>query len=307
MSVAPVQRDVRDEDDLDALHAGWAPWFGQESTRAMFAAPSDIPSAMLVAEEGGRLVGYAHAVGGGVCDGHRGMGHVFVRPQHRGRGIGRALFEAVLEVCSADRVPGVQLTLDGDDAGTRRLAEAHGLVVRGLHLESELDLTDLERLRPLAGRSSAPDVTVAALPDEASDDDWQAFHGQFVRLMADAPDSAGGAEPIPYAVMRAALPESWQVMGAWRDGVMVGFTAVVVRNTAERRLNTMMTGIDRELRGHGVATCLKVTQAFALAEAGWRVLVTQNMEGNEAILAANRRMGFRPAGGYHNLTYDHPR
>jgi hypothetical protein len=49
---------------------------------------------------------------------------------------------------------------------------------------------------------------------------------------------------------------------------------------------------------------LKTAQALALRDAGWRTIVTQNMDGNDAILAANRRLGFRRTAGYRDVVYD---
>jgi GNAT superfamily N-acetyltransferase len=299
-------RDARDDDDLDLLHQGWAPWFGEVMSRKMFAAtPADVPKRMLVAEDAGELAGFALAVGAGIADGHRGLADVYVAPAHRRRGIGTALLDQVRATCTPDRVPGIRVQADADDATSRAVAEAHGFRLHGLHLESELDLSDLDRLRDLA--AGPDDVTFAPLPEDTDDADWHAFHDQFLRLMQDAPDSASGSDPMPYEVFRAALPEPWQVHGAWVDGRMVGFTCVMQRDPVGRRVNTMLTGVDRDQRGRGLSTALKVSAAFALAERGWRAVVTQNMEGNAPILAANRRMGFRPAGGYVDLVWDYPR
>jgi L-amino acid N-acyltransferase YncA len=299
-------RDARDDDDLDEIHQGWAPWFGEEMTRTMFAAtPDDVPRRMLVAEVDGALAGFALALGAGIADGHRGLASVYVVPRLRRRGVGAALLEEVLATCTPERVRGIRVQADADDATSRAVAEAHGFRLHGLHLESELDLTDLDRLRDLA--DGPEDVTFAPLADDASEADWRRFHDHFVRLMADAPDSASGSEPMPYEVFRAALPEPWQVHGAWVGGRMVGFTCVMQRDPVRRRLNTMLTGVEREQRGRGLSTALKVAQAFALAERGWRAVITQNMEGNAAILAANKRMGFRPAGGYVDLVLDFTR
>ena len=299
-------RDARPDDDLDALHAGWAPWFGEELGRKMFAAtPDDVPQRMIVAEVDGEPVGFSLAVGAGIADGHRGLASVFVAPDHRRRGIGTALLDQVRATCSAERVPGIRVQADVDDATSRAVAEAHGFRLHGLHLESELDLTDLDRLRDLA--SGPGDVVLAPLPPDATETEWHAFHDHFERLMKDTPDAAEGSDPMPYVVLRAALPEPWQVHCAWIDGRMVGFTCVMQRDPVRRRLNTMLTGVDRDQRGRGLATALKVSQAFALAERGWRTVVTQNMEGNDAILAANRRMSFRPSGGFVDLVWDYPR
>jgi mycothiol synthase len=299
-------RDVRADDDLDSLHRGWAPWFGEEMNRKMFAAtPAEVPKRMMVAEVDGVPVGFALAVGAGIADGHRGLASVYVVPTHRRRGVGTALLDEVRATCTPARVPGIRVQADADDTMSRAVAEAHGFRLHGLHLESELDLTDLDRLRDVA--AGPDDLVLAALADDATETDWRTFHDHFERLMEDTPDAAAGSERMPYEVFRAALPEPWQVHGAWVHGRMVGFTCVMQRDQVGRRLNTMLTGVDRDQRGRGLATALKVAQAFALAERGWRTLVTQNMEGNDAILAANRRMGFRPAGGHVDLVWDYPR
>ncbi len=297
-------RPARDDDDLDALHAGSSHWIGAGVIRALFGADDGAPKALLVAEVDGVPAGCASAVGAGIADGRRGIGEVYVLPGHRGRGVGTALWRAVLEVCTPARVPGVAVRVDPADESSLAIAQAHGLVPRGLHLESELDLAAVEHLRPLAHAPRAADIEIRPLPDDATEQDWRSFHVVYNRLFADAPDVADGAEPMPYNVLRAVLVEPWQVTGAWREGELVGLTVVVVRDTAAGRLNTWFTGVAPQVRGLGLSTALKSAQALALAEAGWRVVVTQNMEGNDAILAANRRLGFVPTVGSRDLTFD---
>jgi RimJ/RimL family protein N-acetyltransferase len=109
---------------------------------------------------------------------------------------------------------------------------------------------------------------------------------------------------MPYAVIRAIISEPWQVMGAWSGDTLVGLTAIAVRDPARGRLNTWFTGVEREHRGNGLATALKTAQAFAVREAGWRTIVTQNLEGNDAILAANERLGFQRGAGLRDVVYD---
>lgn len=299
-------RPARDGDDLDALHEGCGSWIGADLIRGLFAADDGAPKQMLVAEVDGVPAGFASAVGAGIADGRRGLGHVYVLPQHRRRGVGGALWQGVLEVCTPARVPGIALHADADDDTSLDVARAHGLVPGSLHHESVLDLGAVERLRPLASAPLAAGVEIRTLPEDATEDDWHAFHEVFTRLFADAPDVAAGAEPMPYAVLRAVIVEPWQVTGAWRAGELVGLTAIVVRDRGAGRLNTWFTGVEREARGLGLATALKSAQAVALAESGWRSITTQNMEGNDAILAANRRLGFVTTAGTRDLTYDFP-
>jgi mycothiol synthase len=297
-------RRANDDDDLDALNAGSLSWIGQGLLRAMFAASVDVPLALLVAEADGEPAGFASTVGHGFGDGRRGLAYVYVQPARRGKGIGTALWQEVLQVCTPERVPGVMSQLDAADTTSIDVLLAHGWQLKGLHHESELDLAGIDHLDALRHLPETAAVTLAPLPDDTSEDDWRAFGQVYDRLMRDAPDVAEGAEDMPYPVMRAVIAEPWQVMGAWEGDRLVGLTAIAVRDPTRGRLNTWFTGVDRDHRGRGLATALKTAQAFAVRDAGWRTIVTQNMEGNDAILAANERLGFERGLGLRDIAYD---
>jgi GNAT superfamily N-acetyltransferase len=127
----------------------------------------------------------------------------------------------------------------------------------------------------------------------------------FHRLVRDAPDNADGSEDMAYDALRSVLAEPWQVFGAWAGDRLVGLTCVIVRDPAAGVLNTMLTAVDRDRRGLGLATALKASHALALRDAGWSRVVTQNMEGNVAILACNRTLGFVPVLSKRDLAFDY--
>ncbi len=297
-----VVRAARDDDDLDALNEGNPSWFGAVEMRRVFAAaPPDLPAGMYVAELDGEPIGYGSAVAAGVSDGHRGMAAVFVPSRHRRRGAGGALWREVLALCSPDHVPGVMLGAAADDEASVQVAQAHGLRAGGLHLESTLDLTALRSaLRPPSG------IELRPLPPDADEPAWREVWHMFNRLGQDAPDSADGSEEMPWEVFRAFIAEPWHTMLAWDGDTMVGLTVVAVRDAERRSLNTMLTAVERAYRGRGLSTGLKSAHAHALAALGWRSIITQNMEQNAPILAANVRLGFAVTGGSRDLIYDHP-
>jgi GNAT superfamily N-acetyltransferase len=297
-------RPARDDDDLDALNEGSLSWIGQGLLRALFSASEDVPAALLVAEVGGEPVGFASAVGHGYGDGRRGLGYVYVLPAHRRQGAGAALWRSVLAICTPERVPGVKSQLDAADTTTIDLLIAHGWQTKGLHHESELDLSGLDGLEELRVPENGSGITLAPMADDAGEDTWHAFGDAHDRLMRDTPDFSEGAEDMPYPVLRAVIAEPWQVMCAWAGDRLVGFTAIAVRDPARGRLNTWFTGVERDQRGRGLSTALKAAQAFAVRDAGWRTIVTQNMEGNDAILSANDRLGFRRGAGLRDVVHD---
>ncbi len=298
-----IVRTARDDDDLDELNAGNPVWMSQELLRASVAAAGETPIGLWVATLDDVPAGFAAANGSGTSDGHRGGAYLYVRPGFRRHGVGTALWTSVLEICTPERVNGVLVQLDANDLVSRDVALAHGLEAGNLHLESRLSLQPSKKLESLA-KATSEGLTVRTLGPDASEADWQEFAEVFNRLYLETPDQAGGSDPVPYPILRSLLPEPWQVMAAWRGERLVGFTSVMVRNGRERTLNTLLTGVERDQRGSGLSTVLKANHALSLGAAGWRSLITHNMEGNEPILASNRRLGFEPAGGVLDLLYD---
>jgi GNAT superfamily N-acetyltransferase len=299
-------RPAGPDDDLDILNDGNTVWSGAQVTRDAFAAGGTAPMGMVVGELDGRPVGYSHAVGAPITSGFRGMGHVYVLPSFRGRGVGTALWRAVLGVCSVDRVPGVGAQIDADDAVSGQIVTDHGGTLARLHIQSELDLDALDPATVKVRTRLGDDVELALLPNDTDESRWQQFADLFFRLSRDTPDWGEGSEDMPYEVLRSMVAKPWQVMIAWDGERMIGFTAVFVRDGDRRTLNTLLTAVDGDYRGHGVATAMKSAHALELRDRNWKVLVTQNMEGNEPILASNRRLGFRASRRIRDVTYDNP-
>jgi len=290
------------------MNVGNPAWMGAAMMRQLFAASGEVPSGAFIAEVDGEPIGYGDFAAIAVLDGHRAPATVYVPPSRRGQGAGKALWAAVLEMCTPERVSGVMVSADADDAQSLDIALAHGLHSGGIHIESELDLTglDMDRMQQLS--SARSNLTISPLLDVADEETWQDFAVLHDRLTSDTPDRAAGAESMSYAVIRTFLPEPWQVMGAWNGDEMVGFTSVSVRDSSAsaRILNTHLTGVLSDYRGRGIATALKATHALALHRAGWKRIRTQNMDGNLPILASNKTLGFQRARALLDLTYDHP-
>jgi GNAT superfamily N-acetyltransferase len=299
-------RPATEKDDLDALNVGNRAWMGAATLRRLFAAAERGSCGSFIAEIDGEQVGYGDYAAIPVMDGHRAPASVYVKPAQRGKGVGYVLWESVLGECTPDRVSGVMLTADADDIHSVNEALRHGFQLGGVHIESELDLIgmDFSLMRNRAGASSG--LSIHTLPDDADNAMWHQFALLQEQVERDTPDRAAGAEPAPYPVLRAFLEEPWQVMGAWNENELVGFTAVSVQNTPSRKLNTFLTGVLPAYRGKGVATALKSSHALALAQAGWRTIRTQNMDVNVPILASNKTLGFRQVCRLRDLTFDHP-
>ena len=302
MQASPFSiRPVGNDDDLDELHFGNPAWMGASLTRELVANSGDALLVFTVAVAGRRLVAYAEGFlprqGNPSMQGRCAL---WVRPDARGQGIGTALWNELRQVGAARGAKSLTSSIDPHDE--RAIAWLTGIrgLTGALHLESRLDLGD-----NLSSTGFPPGITIDTLGDNPSEHDWQETYAAHVRLAKEPPDARDHPASIPYQIYRTLIAEPWQVATArTSDRSIVGLTSVFVRSERDRSVNTMLTAVNREWRGKGLAAALKTTHAITLRDAGWRSIVTQNMEGNDRILAVNRRLGFQPSRSTLDALYD---
>lgn len=237
------------------------------------------------------------------ADGY-GVGALNVRPDARRQGLGTVLFEATVDAVRG-RVPGIQYNHGADDAPGAAAAAAWGLRETGRHQESVLDLTSLDRAA-FQAKAVGAGVRIEQLPpfSEIDDRTWHDLYAFVAARSREAPDAVGG-ESLPYDEFRAMVTQPWMLLTARDDaGDHLGVTLVMDHAAKPRGMNTFFTGVVAEARGRGIATALKCRQALVMADHGMTSLTTQNMEGNEPILAANRTLGFVPDFVYVDVVLD---
>jgi GNAT superfamily N-acetyltransferase len=232
-----------------------------------------------------------------VAAGGRGFAIVHVLLPHRRLGVGSALREAAEDAARGQR-PGLIYSYVEGETDSEAAVRAWGLPEVGRHHESVLDLTTIDRAA-FESRATASGVSIDQLPvaemDEAA---WRSIHAFTEARFGEAPDSADGGGDFPYAAFRDMVSEPWMLLTASEGGELCGVTQVIARPGDEDAVNTFFTGVAPTARGRGIATALKSRHALVLAERGSSRVFTQNMEGNDAILAANRTLGFVRASGY---------
>lgn len=104
----------------------------------------DPDAAVLVADEGGGVIGYAYAAVEGYdymsLRGPAGVLHdVIVNPGHRGRGVGRLLLHAALEFLRSRGVPRVVLSTAERNGAAQRLFASAGFRRTMIEMTRELD------------------------------------------------------------------------------------------------------------------------------------------------------------------------
>jgi ribosomal protein S18 acetylase RimI-like enzyme len=104
----------------------------------------DPDKAVLVADDNGDVIGYAYAVVEGydymALRGPAGVLHdVIVAPEHRGRGVGRLLLDAMLEFFRSRGVPRVVLSTAERNEAAQRLFASMGFRRTMIEMTHELD------------------------------------------------------------------------------------------------------------------------------------------------------------------------
>ncbi|MDP9183341.1 MAG: GNAT family N-acetyltransferase [Actinomycetota bacterium] len=300
-------RAVAEHDDLDVINSGNVLWKGAgQELRTVASVPAERGEAVvLVAEVSGQPVGCAVGILAPAAAFGYGMARIYVQPTARRQGAGSALFDVVCERGRNRGLAGLMVLVPDSEPAGLAAAQRRGLVDHGHHIESALALAELdprvERREP--ARAAALGVSLEPLADDADEQAWRELYAFFVERLNEAPDSREGGGNMPYEVFRSFAVEPWQIYVAREAGTgrAVGVTSLMPRTDAPARLNTLFTGVHPDSRGQGLSVALKTAHACRVRDAGWNEILTQNMDGNYAILAVNRRLGFRPVGGCRDL------
>jgi RimJ/RimL family protein N-acetyltransferase len=210
-----------------------------------------------------------------------------VLTEARGRGLGRELWELAERRVAELGVERVNADAVGDQGGERFLfargfEQERTVVVSAVDPRSVAAVpeppagyrlvpfadADLERLHRL-DREVSGDTPGEEEEYEHSFEEWR-------RELVGHPDFAAGGS---FAVLHGDEPVGWSVLST---------------DLASGRGRNEGTGVARHHRGRGLATSAKLAQLRWAAEAGIERVITDNDEGNAAMLAINRRLGYEP-------------
>lgn len=218
-----------------------------------------------------------------------------VRPAWQGRGVGKALYDALCQRL-APRHPQELIALVWQaHPRTPRFLRERGFVERWRRVDSMLDATafDFTPYGTLEEELQAQGITIKSYAELADDPDrltklyeldwalWQSIpYGQAVtkRTLAQFTAEVNNPQFLPTACFIALA-----------NAQFIGYSSL---STTDEGFNTEMTGVLPAYRGRGVATLLKVYGIrYAVAQGNPR-LDTQNDVSNEGMLALNRKLGF---------------
>lgn len=220
-----------------------------------------------------------------------GTGEAFVLPDHRGTGLGAALYTEVVQWVQERGCVALETTVAEDDEASLGWADERGFREVGRNSLLVLDLTAVE-----APEVSCPPgveiVTWADRPDLSS---------AIYEVAREAYPDVPGEEGTPVDTYEVWLSKDMQGTSdrpeatfiAITDGEVAGYAKLSLSSSDSKEAFHDMTGVRRAFRGRGIASALKRAEIAWAKQAGYESLATQNEMRNEPIRRLNERHGYR--------------
>jgi GNAT superfamily N-acetyltransferase len=241
-----------------------------------------------VAEADGRVVGRVDCfLSLFESSGHHAVLQVAVREDHRGRGIGAALYD--VGIAHAEAISARQLIVNfHENAAGVAFARSRGFTQIRAETEAALDPRHVTA-RPPAGADLRAMTTVD--PRLAYDVDMEAT----VDMPATEQFEGMDYEEWENHVLRHPLFTPAGSFVALVDGEAAALSLLTADPESGRAMS-WMTGTRRAYRGRGLALAVKLASIEWAAANGITRMLTMNDATNAPMLAVNRRLGYEPIG-----------
>jgi GNAT superfamily N-acetyltransferase len=273
--------------ESDADYEAWA----RIKTAVVPSEPTTVEMMRKLDDEPGRLVLLAdfdgEPVGCGVTGrssfGGRAFVAVRVLAEHRRRGVGTALAEALFDHARSLGVTGLNAFVDVVDEDGLRFVRRFGL--------EEVDY-QLEQVRTVGDEPApvVPDgIELVALDgrrEELLREVWPVAEAGYADMPTPQPMDVPLSE---WLRDEATLPDGSFI--AYEDGEPVGYAGLLER-PEEGTVEHGFTVVRRDRRGRGIAQALKRAEIHWASQNGIHTLITWTQRGNEAMQAVNRSLGY---------------
>lgn len=275
-------------------------WVPDRIREYLAAAVPDERRASFVAEEDGRLIGYAGLVLLGEDSGGTAVLELFTRPAFRGRGVGDALLNAAGQHAAAEGQRLLAVEVVGGTPSVDFYAErGFSRAVEECRELLDLSTVDWARIGQLAGRV-VPGYRIEPFPDQPSGDGAGDPEGFRATAASDAAFRTGFEPPLVADSMRTlrARGQRPYVMVAVHEasGEVVGLTELAVPAQRPTRADQYDTLVVPAHRGYGLGLAMKARMLLDLHRAEPRLASVQTWQAteNEPMARVNAELGFRP-------------
>jgi mycothiol synthase len=254
-----------------------------------------------VAESDGRVIGV------GEYDQSPGSYHpqkflltFYVHPDFHGQGIGKTLYEKVLESLQAHNPISARVQVRESSERALRFFAEGGFTETKRDWVSVLDVASCD-LKPYEGLEStltSQGIRFTTLADLQQKDPeaLHKFHTLFSEVRLDVP-RADPATPIAYDFFIANVIEAPDFDGrlflvALEGETFIGFTGMYPFGDTNA-LDQWLTGVKRKYRKRNIALALKIRTIQFAKENGYISIRTDNDSMNVGMLAINDKLGFK--------------
>ncbi len=268
---------------------------------------------LFAAYEGDEVVGVAHVVEPLLDNTSMVFNGVYVAPEQRGRGIGSALVEFLVERARQSGRP-VMLTeavypfQQRDDHPYRQFAEKRGFVLGSTEVHRRLDLPVPEAaLQGWIDEAAAhhADYTIETFVGDLPERVVAGYCSVTNLLSVDAPTGDIEFEPEGMtpevwrereAAIKAARRTTYHTLALTAAGEVVAATTIGVPELDPGNLFQWATLVVREHRGHRLGLAIKAHNLRAVQRdhPDRKAVYTGNSEVNAPMVSINERIGFRP-------------
>jgi GNAT superfamily N-acetyltransferase len=219
-----------------------------------------------------------------------GTGEAFVLPEHRGAGIGSALYRELAGWVQERGCVTLETSVAEDDAASLAWADRRGFREVGRSSRLVLDLTAIEA----PAVDPPPGVEIVSWADRP--DLTPALYTVAVEAYPDEPGSEGNLMD-PYETwlskdMRGDSDRPEATFIALADGEVAGYAKLSLSSSDATVAHHDMTGVRRAFRRRGIAGALKRAEIAWAKQAGYQALETNNEVRNEPIRRLNERHGY---------------
>jgi mycothiol synthase len=254
-----------------------------------------------VAEVNGQIVGVAeYDQSAGSYHPQKFLLELFVHPNFHGQGIGKALYEKVLEESRQYKPLSYRIQVRESSERALRFFAERGFIETKRDWVSVLDVAscDLSAYAGLESTLSSQSITFTNLAELQKVDPGalHKFHALFSEVRLDVPRSEP-ATPISYEFFIDNIINSPDFDGRMflvaLDGeTYIGFTGMFPFGETNA-LDQWLTGVKRDYRKRNIALALKVRAVQFAKENGYTSIRTDNDSSNTGMLAINDKLGFK--------------
>lgn len=260
----------------------------------------------------GRIIGYSLVLHESWMPEGRFLVWMIIDPEERQHGIGATFYDEALQFALDSGAEVIESEVQESNTEALRFAERLGYGVERHVFSSRLNLAifDDSQFDGLLERIEGQGIRFTTLLAEGDTEAARRkLHALNTQIAIDDPANTSGSFSNFEEFNQTISTASWfnpagQILAV--DGERYVGLAAVGFYERTNSMHNMITGVDREYRGRGIAQALKLLAIYYAKAMGADYITTNNDSQNAPMQAVNHKMGYLPHSGIYRLLYKLP-